>query len=177
MSSLRDFVAYQNLVFYQYIVPMGLWQHTILGIHYSVPQKLSENHFNLKEYNMGLIRTTITLNNPAKQDLQPIDVTALVDTGALHLCIPEHVALQLNLKEIEQREVVLADGKRQRVPYCGPIEVRFKNRRCFVGALVLGDECLLGAIPMEDMDVVLSPSRLHIDVNPQSPNIAVSSAK
>jgi clan AA aspartic protease len=90
---------------------LGLWQHTILGIHYSVPQKLSENHFTLKEYNMGLIRTTITLNNPAKQDVQPIDVNSLVDTGALHLCIPEHVALQLNLKEIEQREVVLADLK------------------------------------------------------------------
>ncbi len=47
ISSLRDFAAYQNLVFYQYIVPMGLWQHTILGIHYSVPQKLSENLYNL----------------------------------------------------------------------------------------------------------------------------------
>ena len=27
----------------------------------------------------------------------------------------------------------------------------FENRNCFVGALVLGDEVLLGVVPMEDM--------------------------
>lgn len=126
---------------------------------------------------MGLIRTQISLLNHTNSILQSVQVHALVDTGALHLCIPEHVALQLDLKELEQREVLLADGKRKRVPYCGPVEVRFKNRKCFVGALVLGDECLLGAIPMEDMDLVVHPSRLSIDINPQSPNIAVSTAK
>lgn len=126
---------------------------------------------------MGLIRVQITIGNPTKPELDTIEQLALVDTGALHLCIPEHVAVQLDLKELEKREVLLADGKRSRVPYCGPVEVRFKNRRCFVGALVLGDECLLGAIPMEDMDVVIHPSRLTLEVNPQSPNIAVSSAK
>ncbi|MBL7997199.1 MAG: clan AA aspartic protease [Candidatus Kapabacteria bacterium] len=126
---------------------------------------------------MEHIRTTIILNNPTKQSLLPIEQTTLVDTGTLHLCIPEHVALQLELQELEQREVLLADGKRRRVPYCGLIEVRFKNRRCFVGALVLGNECLLGAIPMEDMDLVVHPARLTVDVNPLSPNIAVSLAK
>jgi len=49
--------------------------------------------------------------------------------------------------------------------------VSFENRICFVGALVLGDEVLLGAIPMEDMDLLLSPSRQSIVVNPSSPNI------
>lgn len=126
---------------------------------------------------MGLIRVAINVGNPSKPDLQPIEQIALVNTGALHLCIPEHVALQLDLKELEQREVMLADGKRSRVPYCGPVELRFKNRRCFVGALILGDECLLGAIPMEDMDLVVHPARLTVEVNPQSPNIAISSAK
>ena len=37
----------------------------------------------------------------------------------------------------------------------GPIEVSFSNRRCFTGAMVLGNEVLLGAIPMQDMDLVL----------------------
>src|SRR2546430_8133531 len=39
-----------------------------------------------------------------------------------------------------------------------PIELRFKNRVGFVGALVMGDQVLLGAIPMEDMDLVIIPS-------------------
>ena len=101
----------------------------------------------------------------------------MADTGAVHLCIPEHLAIQLHVEPLEQREVVLADGRRRTVAYVGPIEVRFKNRRCFTGAMVLGDEVLLGAIPMEDMDLVLRPQLQSIDVNPESPNIAVSLAK
>jgi len=38
-----------------------------------------------------------------------------------------------------------------------------------MGALVLGDEVLLGAIPMEDMDLVVNPRDRTVDV---SPNIA-----
>jgi len=126
---------------------------------------------------MGLIRGTFQLLNPLSQELAPLEVSALADMGAVHLCIPEHVALQLQLQELEKREVVLADGHRRTVPYMGPVEVRFRNRRCFTGAMVLGNEVLLGAIPMEDMDLVLQPQLQCIDVNPESPNIAVSLAK
>ena len=45
------------------------------------------------------------------------------------------------------------------------------NRLCFVGALVLGDEVLLGAVPMEDMDLVVSPGRREVTVDPASPNL------
>jgi clan AA aspartic protease len=126
---------------------------------------------------MGLIRGCVQLLNPSRPDLHPIEVSALADTGAVHLCIPEHLAIQLHVEPLEQREVVLADGRRLTVAYVGPIEVRFKNRRCFTGAMVLGDEVLLGTIPMEDMDLVLRPQLQSIDVNPESPNIAVSLAK
>jgi hypothetical protein len=73
------------------------------------------------------------------------------------LCIPEHLAIQLYLAELERREVVLPDLHRRSVPYVGPVEVRFRNRRCFTGAMVWGHEVLLGAIAMEDMDLVLRP--------------------
>ena len=43
--------------------------------------------------------------------------------------------------------------------------------------MVIGDEVLLGAIPMEDMDLVVHPSKLLLTVNPQSPNIPASVAK
>jgi clan AA aspartic protease len=124
-----------------------------------------------------LIRGTFQLLNPLSQELAPLEVSALADTGAVHLCIPENVALQLQLQELEKREVVLADDHRRTVPYMGPVEVRFRNRCCFTGAMVLGNEVLLGAIPMEDMDLVLQPQLQSIDVNPESPNIAVSLAK
>jgi clan AA aspartic protease len=125
---------------------------------------------------MGLIRGSVILANPTRPELVPLPVSALADSGAVHLCIPEHLAIQLELKELERREVVLADGRRRTVPYVGPVEVRFGNRRCFTGAMVLGSEVLLGAIPMEDMDLVLRPQLQSLEVNPESPNLPTSVA-
>ena len=42
---------------------------------------------------MGLIRGTFQLLNPLREELAPLEVSALADTGAVHLCIPEHIAL------------------------------------------------------------------------------------
>lgn len=46
---------------------------------------------------MGLIRGSFTLSNPTRPDLAPVEVSALADGGAVHLCIPEHLAIQLSL--------------------------------------------------------------------------------
>lgn len=126
---------------------------------------------------MGLIFADIQLSNLLAPDLAPYPAKALVDTGALHLCIPQHIAYQLKLKTLEEREVTIADGSKRLVPYVGPIKITFQNRNCFSGAMVIGDEVLLGAIPMEDMDLVVHPSKLLITVNPQSPNIPTSVIK
>jgi clan AA aspartic protease len=120
---------------------------------------------------MGMINIDIELSNPRKPELNPLIVQALVDTGAMTICIPEHVAIQLELNEIEKREVTTADERSHVVPYVGPIQIRFQKRTCFTGALVIGESILLGAIPMEDMDLVIAPSRRSVTVNPQSPNI------
>jgi len=119
---------------------------------------------------MGYVHTQIELSNPKLNDIDSITTKAMVDTGALMLCIPDHVATQLQLHEVEKREVTTADGRAQLVPYVGPLKVSFENRSCFVGALVLGDEVLLGAVPMEDMDLIVSPSHHKVIVNPDSPN-------
>lgn len=126
---------------------------------------------------MGLITVQLTLTNPRRPEIEPVNAAALVDTGAVHLVIPEHVRLQLKLEEQAQKEVTLADGTRRLIPYVGPIEARFKNRVAYVGAVVMGDEILLGAIPMEDMDLVLLPHQRLADVNPSSPNFASAKAK
>jgi len=120
---------------------------------------------------VGMIQADIELSNPGRPKLKRLKVHALVDTGAMTICIPEHVAVQLQLSEIEKREVTTADERSHVVPYVGPIQIRFQNRTCFTGALVIGDSILLGAVPMEDMDLVVSPSGKTITVNPKSPNI------
>jgi len=121
---------------------------------------------------MGYVFAEIKLKNPRLPELNPITVRARVDTGALMLCIPEHIALQLKLESNNQREVTTADGRKHMVPYVGPIEVLFANRNCYVGALLFGDEVLLGAVPMEDMDVIISPAKRKLIVNPESPNFS-----
>lgn len=123
---------------------------------------------------MGLVFTSLTLNNPVKPELKSIEVNSLVDTGALHLCIPEHIAIQLELAELEKREVTIADGSKKLCSYVGPVKVQFQNRSCFTGALVIGDTVLLGAIPMEDMDLVVHPALLKVLANPANPNIPAS---
>jgi clan AA aspartic protease len=126
---------------------------------------------------MGLVHAKLILKNPRKPELQPVEVDALADSGAVHLCIPPHVQIQLDLEEITKKEATLADGSKHLLSYVGPVEMRFKNRIGFSGALVLGDEVLLGAIPMEDMDLVVIPKTRTLDVNPASPNVATSVVK
>ena len=126
---------------------------------------------------MGLANGKVSLKNPRLPELVPVDVVALADSGAVHLCIPEHIQIQLKLEAIDNKEVTLADGSKKLVPYVGPIELRFKNRVGFAGALVMGDQVLLGAIPMEDMDLIIIPKTRTLDVNPDSPNVASSIVK
>ena len=126
---------------------------------------------------MGLVNGKLILKNPRLPDLDALEVEALADSGATHLSIPEHIQIQLHLKPIDSKEVTLADGSKKLVPYVGPVELHFKNRVGFAGALVMGDQVLLGAIPMEDMDLVIIPKTRTLDVNPDSPNIGTSMAK
>ena len=68
---------------------------------------------------MGVIYSNIRLANPYFPEQEEITVDALVDTGATHLCIPEHIALQLKLTTLKEREVVTADGAHKLVKYAG----------------------------------------------------------
>nr|VFJ44434.1 MAG: clan AA aspartic protease, AF_0612 family [Candidatus Kentron sp. DK]VFJ57081.1 MAG: clan AA aspartic protease, AF_0612 family [Candidatus Kentron sp. DK] len=126
---------------------------------------------------MGLTNAKIRLRNPRLPEREPMEIDALADTGAVHLCIPSHIQAQLGLEEIDKKEVTLADGSLRLVPYVGPIELRYGNRVGFAGALVMGDQPLLGAIPMEDMDLAVIPATRKVIINPNSPNIASSVAK
>ena len=126
---------------------------------------------------MGLVTAKLLLRNPRLGDLEPVEVDALADTGAVHLCITQEICSRLRLEAISHKEVTLADGSTKRVPYVGPLEIRYKDRIGFAGALVMGDQVLVGAIPMEDMDLVVIPKSRTLDVNPGSPGIATTIAK
>lgn len=121
---------------------------------------------------MGIVYQRIRIANAARPELEEVDATALVDSGAAELCISKLVALQLKLQPIEQRIVTYADGRKESVDYVGPVRVDVFGRNAFVGAMVTGgDQVLLGALPMQSMDVLIDPARHRLIPNPDYPNV------
>lgn len=126
---------------------------------------------------MGLTYAPLKLTNLFNR--QSVEVNALVDTGATFMCVSEEVALQLgfDINEVSQQVVTLADGHQRKVPKIAPIEIAFGNRSYVTEAVVLGDEPLLGVIPMEAMDLIVDPRQQILIANPQHPNYPVALAK
>lgn len=126
---------------------------------------------------MGITYADIGIENAFQK--RRLNVRALVDSGSVFLTVPEHLALQLGFDtaEVSTREVILADGSHKSVPMIGPLRVHFADRYCDLSALVMGDEPLFGAVPMEMMDLVLSPATQTLTVNPASPYVPVALAK
>ncbi len=114
-----------------------------------------------------------------KEDIKKENVTALVDSGAYMMCINEHIKAQLDLPVMDTIEAELADGTLQTMEVVGPLIINFKNRTNSCNATVLPreSEVLLGAISMEDMDVILVPKLQTIDVNPKSKYMAKKKIK
>ena len=112
-------------------------------------------------------------------EVKRIRCKALVDSGAYELVINEDVKKQLDLPVLEERIVKLADDSERRVELVGPVEIRFENRSTVVRAVVLpgAAEILLGAIPMDGLDVVIDPREQRLIVNPAYPNIPSTYAK
>lgn len=95
------------------------------------------------------------------------------------LSVNEHVKNQLDLRVLGKQEATLANGTKLILEIVGPVEVRFENRSTTVRAMLLpgNNEVLLGAIPMQDMDVLIDPRNERLVVNPDSPFMAQKSLK
>ncbi|MFT3701287.1 MAG: clan AA aspartic protease [Agriterribacter sp.] len=139
---------------------------------------------------MGIVTAEIELFNAGdlemarrkmigEEEIKRMSVSMLVDTGAYNLCINETIQEQLDLPFIEKRKAILANGHVAEYDIVGPVVVKFKNRRTVCNAMVLqGDnEPLLGAIPLEDMDVLIDPLRQELIVNPDHPYYAQMKVK
>jgi clan AA aspartic protease len=107
-------------------------------------------------------------------DIRSVGIRALVDSGASMLVINESIKEQLALPKLGEESAILADGSIVKLDLVGPIEVRFKTRRTTVDALVVPGEAevLLGAIPLEGMDVIIDPNKGEIALPPERPYIA-----
>ena len=128
---------------------------------------------------MGLVNANIEIINSddlalvrrgylKEDDVKRIQVEVLVNTGSYMLAINEDIKIQLDLLKVDEQEAELADGTLKRLDVVDPIEIKFKNRRCSCDAMVLPgkSQILLGAIPMEDMDLVVDPKKTRTNSKP-----------
>jgi clan AA aspartic protease len=121
---------------------------------------------------MGLTHASLKLTNMFTG--ASVEVQALVDSGAMPLCIPESVARQLGFDttEVYSTRIKIADASRINVPVVGPIRINFANRSCSTDAYVFGDEPLIGVVPIEAMDCIIEPRNQRLVVNPDHPDCA-----
>lgn len=139
---------------------------------------------------MRLVHADITLINGddlalsrryiiGEDEIRQMPVRMLVDTGSFNLCINEEIQSQLQFPVVEKRKAITADGRIVECDMVSNVEVRFKNRATTCRAMVLPGDCepLLGAIPLEDMDVLIDPQRQELIVNPDHPYFAQMTLK
>ena len=134
---------------------------------------------------MGLVYAEVELINAedlalarkfyiGEDEIKRMYVTGLVDTGSYMLCINESIQAQMQFPVMEKRIGQMANGDRIECDVVSQVELRFKNRRTICNAMILpGDsEVLIGAIPLEDMDVLINPLRQELIINPEHPYFA-----
>ena len=124
---------------------------------------------------MGLIYADIILKNVSdviaekrgyikKPEVRQTNVRAMVDTGTLMFVINEEVRQILGLKTEGEKQVSLANETIEVCKVTEPVEIHWKNRYTVVQALVLesANEVLLGAIPLEGMDLMVNPVKQEL---------------
>jgi clan AA aspartic protease len=132
---------------------------------------LAEN----KEYDMGEVRTEITLVNIGdaikardgfipESEVRRLTVNAVVDTGAWTLIINEETREKLGLLVEETSETTVAGGGKVPSRITEPVRVYWKNRRTTCEAVVLPSEedVLLGAYPLEGLDLMIHPKTQEV---------------
>jgi len=139
---------------------------------------------------MGLVYADIELFNYAdetlcedgylpKEKIRNMQITAMADSGAIRLSINERIKEKLGLKVRQQLNISLADGTKRLLDVAGPIRLKFRDRDCITDAFVLPDneEALIGAVPMELMDLVIVPAENKLMYNPLHPDGPLYSMK
>jgi clan AA aspartic protease len=119
---------------------------------------------------MGMVHAEITLKNVMDEgnarsglikpeSIRTATVTAVVDTGAMHLVINEKLREKLGLEVKEEKYVLVANGQRVRSKVTDAVEVHWKNRETIVQAVVIPEapSILMGAIVLEGMDLMVNP--------------------
>ena len=119
---------------------------------------------------MGIVHAEITMINTSdltkvreglirKDEVRSKTVTAVVDSGAMSLCIPEQICQDLGLSIDGEKPIRVANGQRVICKLTEPVKVCWKDRFTSLPAVVIpgAEIILLGVIPLEDLDLMVNP--------------------
>jgi len=137
---------------------------------------------------MGEVRVTARLTNAvdealvrrgmlAPNQVRSCDADALVDTGAVRVVVPPHIAARLGLGLRGQRMAEYADGRTEAVSVTEPLVVELEGRDTLEEALVLGDEVIIGQTVLEKLDLLVDCRDRRVVPNPAHPDEPVTKVK
>jgi clan AA aspartic protease len=128
-----------------------------------------------KEVAMGIVYAEITLKNATdvtntrrglmkEQDVRQTTTQAMVDTGSITMVINEDMRQKLGLEVLGLKRTTLANEAKEIVKIVEAVEVHWKDRFMTCQPMVVNSarEILLGAIPLEDMDLMVDPKRQEL---------------
>jgi clan AA aspartic protease len=131
--------------------------------------------YNSEGIAMGMVQAEITLKNVfdvgnaregliGEDEVRSVTVNAVVDTGAYTIVINEELRQKLGLAKLEERSAKLADGKRVPSWRTDAVGIYWKDRSCVLQAIAIAeaDKVLLGALPLEDMDLMIHPKTQEV---------------
>jgi clan AA aspartic protease len=124
---------------------------------------------------MGTVYAALTLKNAmdvgkvregliAEREIRQVAVMSMVDTGTGTLIINELTCQQLGLAIVGLRRSTYANGTKELCKVTEPVDIHWNDRVTSCRAVVVPstDEVLLGAIPLEDMDLIVHPARREL---------------
>jgi len=137
---------------------------------------------------MGEVRVKVKLTNAldralarrgqiSEKEIRNYEADALIDTGAVSSVVPANVMEQLGLQGDGFRLAEYADGRKDRVELTEPITFDIIGRTTTEGAMVLGDEVIIGQTILEVLDLQVDCNNRKVIPNPAHPDQPVVKIK
>ena len=105
-------------------------------------------------------------------DIRRATISAVADTGAMMLALPEDVVSQLGLEQVDSIRATYADGRKAELQVAGPLTVQIGDRWMATECVVVprGADALIGQLVMERLDLIPDPAKQTLNPRPESPD-------
>nr|MBS0019213.1 clan AA aspartic protease [Gammaproteobacteria bacterium] len=119
----------------------------------------------------GRSKDRVSYRKPLDLNVKPLEVDALVDTGAVVPLLGKDIVDRLGAQITRRAVVTLADDTSLVMDVAGPIIVEIGDRRSYFECLVAPvlAEPLMGQVVLEVLDLVVAPGKRTLAPRPESP--------